>query len=183
MKVSRLRAHPVWVPAAIVAGLAATVLAIAGCGGGSDNNNNGEAQKSVGAGEGKLNIICWAGYCEDGSTTKGVDWISPFEQQTHCQVNVKVDGTSDQMVDDMRSGQYDGVSASGNATAKLVAGGDVAPVNTDLVPNYATVFADLKNQPYNTFDGVNYGIPHGRGANLLMSNSNVVKPNPTSWSI
>ena len=70
----------------------------------------------------------------------------------------------------MRTGQYDGVSASGNATARLVEGGDVAPVNTDLVPNYATVFDDLKDQPYNTFDGVNYGIPHGRGANLLMWN-------------
>ncbi len=79
----------------------------------------------------------------------------------------------------MRTGQYDGVSASGNATARLVAGGDVAPVNTDLVPNYQTVFADLKDQPYNTFDGVNYGIPHGRGANVLMWNTDDVSPSPT----
>ena len=83
----------------------------------------------------------------------------------------------------MRTGQYDGVSASGNATAKLVDGGDVAPVNTDLVPNYKTIFDDLKDQPYNTFDGSHYGIPHGRGANLLMWNSNDVKPDPTSWSV
>ena len=40
----------------------------------------------------------------------------------------------------MRTGQYDGVSASGDATLRLIAGGDVAPVNTDLVPNYADVF-------------------------------------------
>ena len=83
----------------------------------------------------------------------------------------------------MRTGQYDGVSASGNATARLVDGGDVAPVNIDLVPNYKTVFADLKDQPYNTFDGVNYGIPHGRGANLLMWNTDDVKPAPTSWDV
>jgi putative spermidine/putrescine transport system substrate-binding protein len=181
---SRLRAHPVWTPAAIVVGLAATMLVIAGCGGGSDNNNdNGEAAKSVGAGEGQLNLICWAGYCEDGSVTKGVDWVTPFEQQTGCQTNVKVGDTSDQMVDLMRTGQYDGVSASGNATARLVEGGDVAPVNTDLVPNYKTIFPDLKDQPYNTFDGVNYGIPHGRGANLLMWRTDKVQPSPTSWSI
>ena len=105
--------------------------------------------------------------------------MTPFEQQTGCQVNVKEAGdTSDEMVDLMRTGQYDGVSASGNATAKLVDGGDVAPVNTDLVPNYETIFDDLKNQPYNTFDGVNYGIPHGRGANLLMWNRTSVKPDP-----
>ena len=74
------------------------------------------------------------------------------------------------MIQLMRTGQYDGVSASGNASARLVAGGDVDPVNVDLVPNYKDVFADLKDQPYNTFDGTHYGIPHGRGANLLMWN-------------
>jgi putative spermidine/putrescine transport system substrate-binding protein len=181
---SRFRAHPVWTPAAIVVGLAATMLLIAGCGGGSDNNNdNGEALTSVGAGEGQLDIICWAGYCEDGSTDPSVDWVSPFEQQTGCQTNVKIGDTSDQMVDLMRSGQYDGVSASGNATARLVEGGDVSPVNTDLVPNYKTIFDDLKNKSYNTFDGTNYGIPHGRGADLLMWRTDDVKPSPTSWSV
>ena len=83
----------------------------------------------------------------------------------------------------MRTGQYDGVSASGNATARLVDGGDVDPVNVDLVPNYKTIFPDLKDQPYNTFDGVHYGIPHGRGANLLMWNTDDVKPAPTSWDV
>ena len=83
----------------------------------------------------------------------------------------------------MRTGQYDGVSASGNATARLVDGGDVDPVNVDLVPNYKTIFPDLKNQPYNTFDGVHYGIPHGRGANLLMWNTDDVKPAPDSWDV
>lgn len=182
---SRIRAHPTWVPAAIVAGLAAVMLVIAGCGGSDDNggSNGGKELTSVGAGEGELNIICWASYCEDGSVTKGVDWVSPFEQQTGCQTNVKVADTSDQMVDLMRTGQYDGVSASGNATARLVDGGDVSPVNVDLVPNYKTIFDDLKDQPYNTFDGTNYGIPHGRGANLLMWNTNDVKPDPTSWSV
>ena len=83
----------------------------------------------------------------------------------------------------MRTGQYDGVSASGNATARLVDGGDVDPVNVSLVPNYKTIFADLKDQPYNTFEGVHYGIPHGRGANLLMWNANDVKPAPNSWDV
>ena len=71
---SRFRARSAWLPAAIVGGLAATMLVIAGCGGGGGGSDNGTAQKSIGAGEGQLNIICWAGYCEDGSTTKGVDW-------------------------------------------------------------------------------------------------------------
>jgi putative spermidine/putrescine transport system substrate-binding protein len=175
-------------PARLAWSIAASLVAFvallaAGCGGGGDNNGGGNELQSVGKGEGKLNLISWAGYVEDGSEDPSVDWVTPFEKQTGCQVNDKVAGTSDEMIDLMRTGQYDGVSASGNATARLVDGGDVDPVNVSLVPNYKTVFPDIKNQPYNTFDGTNYGIPHGRGANLLMWNTNDVKPAPTSWDV
>src|SRR3712207_9546572 len=85
------------------------------------------------------------------------------------------------MVTLMRSGNYDGVSASGDATLRLIAGGDVAPVNTDLIPNYADVFEGLKNQPWNTVDGKAYGVPHGRGANLLMWRVGKGKPAPGPW--
>jgi putative spermidine/putrescine transport system substrate-binding protein len=90
---------------------------------------------SVGAGEGALNIIAWAGYAESGQNDPKVDWVHPFEKQTGCKVNVKIGNTSDEMVQLMRTGQYDGVSASGDATLRLIYAGDVAPVNTDLVPN------------------------------------------------
>jgi putative spermidine/putrescine transport system substrate-binding protein len=156
------------------AGLIAALFAI-GCGS-SDSSDNGQALQKVGKGEGEVDLISWAGYVSP-------QWSKPFEQQTGCQVKNKVAGTSDEMVQLMRSGQYDGVSASGNATARLVAGGDVSPVNVDLVPNYETVFSDLKDQPYNTFDGTHYGIPHARGANVLMWNTNEVKPAPKSWGI
>ena len=167
----------------IVAALVAFMLAFAGCGGDDDEGDGGEALTELGKGEGELDLLAWPAYVEDGSTDPKVDWVSDFEKRTGCQVNVKVFGTSDEAVDLMRTGQYDGVSASGNATARLVEGGDVDPVNTDLVPNYETVFEDLKDQPYNTFDGTNYGIPHGRGANLLMWNTEEVKPAPKSWSV
>ena len=160
----------------IVGGLLAVMLLFAGCGSSSDSSSSGEELKKIGKGEGSLDLISWAGYVEP-------EWAKPFEQKTGCKVNDKIAGTSDEMVQLMRSGQYDGVSASGNASARLVEGGDVDPVNVSLVPNYKTVFADLKNQPYNTFDGVHYGIPHGRGANLLMWNTNDVKPAPKSWSV
>ncbi|MDQ1683174.1 MAG: putative spermidine/putrescine transport system substrate-binding protein, partial [Frankiaceae bacterium] len=91
--------------------------------------------QAVGAGEGALNIIVWAGYAEDGSNDKTVDWVHPFEKATSCKVNVKVGNTADEMVTLMKTGQYDGVSASGDATLRLIYSGDVAPVNTALVPN------------------------------------------------
>jgi putative spermidine/putrescine transport system substrate-binding protein len=185
-----------WAAAVVCAAL----FAAAGCGGGSDNGGGGGSggggakadagfkvpkvpmAQSVGAGEGKLNIIAWAGYAEDGSTDPKVDWVTPFEKKTGCQVNVKIGNTSDEMVTLMRTGQYDGVSASGDATLRLIAGGDVAPVNTKLVPNYADVFAQLKDQEFNSVNGQMYGIPHGRGANLLMWRSDKVPGTLDSWS-
>ncbi|MGN6255737.1 MAG: ABC transporter substrate-binding protein, partial [Solirubrobacterales bacterium] len=142
----------------------------------------GEELQKLGKGEGELNLISWAGYVESGGG-ENPDWVTPFEKETGCKVNDKVAGTSDEMVKLMETKQYDGVSASGNATARLWAAHEVAPVNTSLVPNYKTVFSDLKEQPYNTFEGVPYGIPHGRGANLLMWNSDKVKPAPDSWEV
>jgi putative spermidine/putrescine transport system substrate-binding protein len=173
-----------WAIAAAVT-LALATLTAAGCGGDDDDSGGGggEALQKVGKGEGQVNLIAWAGYVEDGSTDPNVDWVSDFESKTGCQVNVKIGNTSDEMVTLMRTGKYDGVSASGDATLRLIAGGDVSPVNTDLIPNYKDVFPALKDQPHNTVDGVNYGVPHGRGANLLMFNKDVVKPAPDSWGV
>ena len=35
----------------------------------------------------------------------------------------------------MRTGQYDGVSASGNSSVRMIAGGDVAPIDTAILTN------------------------------------------------
>lgn len=170
----------------------------AGCGG-DDNDDGGSAGgagttvaettggdgqlQSIGAGEGRVDLIAWAGYVEDGSTDPKVDWVTDFEKESGCQVNVKVGNTSDEMVTLMRTGNYDGVSASGDATLRLIAAGDVAPVNTDLLENYADVFEGLKDQTHNSVDGQMYGAPHGRGANLLMWRKDIVKEAPDSWSV
>ena len=137
---------------------------------------------SVGDGEGALNIVVWAGYAESGANDPKVDWVHPFEKQTGCKVNAKIGNTSDEMVQLMKTGQYDGVSASGDATLRLIYGGDVAPVNTSLVANYATVSSFLKNGNWNSVGGQMYGIPHGWGANLLMWNPSKVTGAQDSWA-
>ena len=166
---------------------AAFAVVAAGCGssdGGSTGTDSGaKAQAKLGAGEGKLSIIAWAGYAEDGSTDPKVDWVTPFEKATGCQVTVKTGNTSDEMVTLMRTGNYDGVSASGDASGRLLAGKDVVPINPALIPNFADIYPSLKDQPWNSVDGVPYGVPHGRGANTLMSRTDKVKPTPTSWEV
>ena len=175
--------------APMAAAAAMLALGTAACGGSSTTEGPGAdapkipVQKSVGKGEGQLNLVAWAGYVEHGQDEKDVDWVTPFTKQTGCKVNVKVADTSDSMVSLMKTGQYDGVSASGDASLRLIYGGTVAPVNTDLVPNYKSVEPYLQNQSYNSIKGQMYGIPHGYGANVLMYRTDKIKPKPTSWSV
>jgi len=150
---------------------------------GASSSAGPTAQASLGAGEGEVDLVIWAGYADASTTDPTDNWVTDFETQTGCIVKTQ-DGTdSANMVQLMQSGQYDGVSASGDATLRLIRGGEVAPVNTGLIPNYANVFPGLKGQPHNTVNGVPYGVPHGRGANLLIYNTDTFKTAPTSWSV
>jgi putative spermidine/putrescine transport system substrate-binding protein len=166
--------------------IATVALVLAACGGtGTAASPSASLPTSVGAGEGHLTVLAWPGYAEDGSTQADVDWVQPFEKATGCQVDVTTFGTSDEAYQLFTGGggtKFDVISASGDASLRLVAGGTVQAVNTDLVPNYADVYPSLKNRQFNSVDGQMYGIPHGRGANLLMWDKKKVTPAPDSWS-
>jgi len=170
----------------VAAALAAAGLALGACdtstGGGEASSPAAATQTEIGAGEGQLSILTWPGYAEDGSHNPDLDWVTPFEEATGCQVSVTTFGTSDEAVTLMGSGQYDVVSASGDASLRLIAGGDVQPVNVDLLENYGDIYPYLRDRQWNTVDGVHYGMPHGWGANLLMYRTDLVDPAPASWS-
>jgi putative spermidine/putrescine transport system substrate-binding protein len=179
----------------IPAVLVGTAIVLVSCGLGSVSPS-GSAGGSAGAStlpsgmatalpdaEDELNLVIWVGYAEDGSTFPEFDWVTPFEKETGCKVNTTDGIDSPNMVSLMASGNYDGVSASGDATLRMIAAGTVAPVNLDLIPNYEGVFEGLKGQPHNTVDGVAYGVPHGRGANVLLYNTDTFPEAPTSWDV
>jgi putative spermidine/putrescine transport system substrate-binding protein len=175
---------------AVGALVASAALVLAACG--SDEGESGssssdsppdyEALAELGDFEGQVRILAWPGYVEDGSTAKGVDWVTPFEEETGCEVTLTTFGTSDESFTKMQSKEYDVVSASGDASRRLIYAGLVDPYNLDLSVHYDDIFDDLKDKSWNTVDGVSYGLPHGRGANLLMYNTEKVKPAPTSWA-
>lgn len=139
--------------------------------------------QSVGEGEGQVNIVAWAGYIERGDTVKGFDWVTKFEKETNCKVNVKTAGTSDEMVALMNEGGFDLVTASGDASLRLIAGGRVQEVNTDLIPTWSKVDDRLKNAAWHTVDGKHYGTPYQWGSNVLMYNTDIFKTAPDSWNI
>ena len=138
---------------------------------------------AVGDGEGQLNIVAWAGYIERGETDKAYDWVTKFEASTGCKVNVKTANTSDEMVALMNEGGFDLVTASGDASLRLIAGKRVQPINTDLIPSWSKIDPRLQNASWHTVDGTHYGTPYLWGPNVLMYNTDVFKEAPTSWNV
>ena len=177
----------------LLAILTIVTLVGAACGGddgGGDTDGDGAAQdggvmQELGEGEGQVNIIAWAGYIERGETDPNYDWVTSFEDETGCKVNIKTAATSDEMVSLMQgSNEFDLVTASGDASNRLIAGGTVQEVNTDLIPSWDTVDPRLQDAPWHTVDGKHYGTPYQWGSNVLMYNTEAFKGKaPDSWSV
>ena len=139
--------------------------------------------KELGKGEGQVSIIAWPGYIERGETDKAYDWVTEFEKSTGCKVSVKTAATSDEMVALMNEGGFDLVTASGDASLRLVAGKRVQPINTALIPSWSTIDERLQNAPWHTVGDVHYGTPYVWGPNVLMYNTSVFKEAPKSWNV
>lgn len=139
--------------------------------------------KAVGAGEGQLDIVAWPGYIERGESDKAYDWVSGFEKETGCKVSVKTAATSDEMVSLMTKGGYDLVTASGDASLRLIAGKRIQPINTALIPNWKNLDPRLKDGAWYVVNDQVYGTPYQWGPNVLLYNTNVFKQAPTSWSV
>ncbi|KKD60862.1 spermidine/putrescine ABC transporter substrate-binding protein [Grimontia sp. AD028] len=142
-----------------------------------------DALTKIGKPEGQVNIVAWPGYIERGETSPDFDWVTGFEKATGCKVNVKTANTSDEMVALMNEGGFDLVTASGDASLRLIAGKRVQPVNIDLIPSWKTVDKRLQNAPWHTVDGTHYGTPYMWGPNVLMYNKDVFKEAPASWDV
>ncbi|CAG0977812.1 partial Bifunctional polyhydroxybutyrate synthase / ABC transporter periplasmic binding protein, partial [Anaerolineae bacterium] len=113
--------------------------------------------------EGALSIVAWAGYIERGETDPAYDWVTSFEAETGCIVSVKTAATSDEMVALMNEGGFDLVTASGDASNRLISGGRVQPIDISRVPSYDKVDSRLQNAPWQTVDDVHYGVPYSSG--------------------
>jgi len=138
----------------------------------------------IGKGEGQLDIVAWPGYIERGETVAEFDWVTAFEESSGCQVNVKTANTSDEMVALMNEGGFDLVTASGDASLRMVAGQRVQPVNIDLIPSWKTIDDRLKEAPWHYVEGTHYGVPYMWGPNVLMYNTEIFGDEPpTSWSV
>ncbi|MBF8729084.1 ABC transporter substrate-binding protein [Pseudomonas guariconensis] len=139
--------------------------------------------QSIGDGEGRLDIVAWPGYIERGESDKAYDWVTGFEKETGCKVSVKTAATSDEMVSLMTKGGYDLVTASGDASLRLIVGKRVQPINTALIPNWKNIDPRLQNGGWYVVDKQVYGTPYQWGPNVLLYSTTVFKQPPASWSV
>ncbi|MDD9856136.1 MAG: ABC transporter substrate-binding protein [Gammaproteobacteria bacterium] len=137
----------------------------------------------IGAGEGVVDIVAWPAYIERGDTNEAFDWVTGFEAATGCRVRVKTAGTSDEMVALMNEGGFDLVTASGDASLRLIAGKRVQEVNTALIPSWKDIDPRLQNAAWHTVDGKHYGAPYQWGTNVLMYNTEAFPQPPDSWKV
>jgi putative spermidine/putrescine transport system substrate-binding protein len=185
-----------WTRAGAVLAAAAAVALAAGCSSSGGTSSSGgssggsssalsapEAKaavpSSVGKAEGHLNLIAWEGYAQP-------QWVKPYEQATGCQVSVKYAGSSSEMVSLMANGgggQYDMVSASGDADLRLIYGGDVRPVNISLIPSWKDFHPFLQSPAFNTIGGKHYGVSYEFGPNVLLYSTKAFAAAPSSWSV
>jgi putative spermidine/putrescine transport system substrate-binding protein len=153
----------------------ATALCVPASGASSGASSPGMITK-IAKLEGSLNLIAWDGYTQP-------QWVKPFVNKTGCKVRTKVGNTSDEMVTLMRTGQYDAVSASGDASLRLILGQDVRAINPKLIPDFKNFIPQLKSPGHNTVKGVHYGISLQWGPNTLLYNTKKVKPAPNTWGV
>jgi putative spermidine/putrescine transport system substrate-binding protein len=165
--------------------VAALSVVAAGCGGGDDGGDEASTEleglgtsieeiRDLARQEGEVNLVIWPAYAV---------LIDEFTAATGCTVNTKEGTSSDDMVSLMQSGAYDGGSFSGNATVRMMLAEDVAPVNTEFITNYEDISEGLRGQDYNSLDGQSYGVPHGRGPNLLMFRTDQVPEDTDTWGV
>lgn len=134
-------------------------------------------------GEGAVRILAWPGYIERGETDKRYDWVTAFEQRTGCRVEVKTAGTSDEMVQLLKAPGFDLVTASGDASVRLIKTGRVQKLDLARVPSWTAVDERMKSGDWHTVDGVHYGVPYQWGPNVLMYNTKVFPKAPRSWAV
>ena len=177
-----------WFALVSIAALVSIVLSA--CGATAATPEAGGPLQSVGDGEGEVSIISWAGYIERGETDPNYDWVTQFEADTSCKVTNKIAATSDEMVALMNEGGFDLVTASGDASNRLISGGRVQEINIDLIPSYDKIDQRLQNAPWHTVDtdgdgtAEHYGVPYSSGQNVLMYNTDIFGDQPpTSWDV
>lgn len=171
------------VRAAVLPLTAAFALTLAACGGKPSANGPAALPISLGPLETALDIVARPEYLQRGAEDARYDWISKFETETGCTVNVTPATDSQEIYGQMAEGGHDVVIAPSDMSLQLIRAGLVQPINTALVPSYNAIDIRLRRALWHYVRDVHYGVPFQWAPNLLLYDTSIFETPPASWSV
>jgi putative spermidine/putrescine transport system substrate-binding protein len=146
-----------------------------------------EVFDDIGEPEGELSLLAFAGYVEDGTSDPEFDWVLPFQRASGCAVQVRYVDSGDEIVGllSREDAGYDGATVPGDAAGELIADRMVGAVDPALFPAWGDILAPLRegNARHYVVDGDVFGVPALYGPNLLVYETEQVRPAPRSWDV
>lgn len=122
----------------------------------------------VSEGEGKLNILAWPGYVESGLTDPLIDWVTPFQDETGCQVTFIPYSNSEEAIALTQNANFDVVATSSDVLDEFINQDLIQRINTNLLANYSDIYEDLRKPNWATIDGKTYAVAQGRSFNSFI---------------
>ncbi|MET3291213.1 UNVERIFIED_CONTAM: spermidine/putrescine-binding protein [Brevibacillus sp. OAP136] len=153
-----------------VAILSLLTVAVAGCGGSSEGASGKKTQ---------ISVLGWEGYADPS-------FIKDFEAKYNVEVSATYAGSTDEIIAKMKGGGgsvYDLIIASSDVAKALNDSNLLDSINLEHINNYKDIAEPLKQVNTKKADGSLYGIPMAWGPNTLIYDADVVKEEPTSWSV
>ena len=141
-------------------------MPVSGVGSGSQ-----KLPQRIGKGEGSLVLLQWPGYSHPS-------FAGDYERETGCKITRRDVSSSADMVELMRRGPYDLVSASGDVSGELIARRYVQPVNVKLIPQWRQLAPAFRSPAANTVGGVHYGVTVMWTPNELLYRTDARAPPP-----
>jgi putative spermidine/putrescine transport system substrate-binding protein len=178
---------------AVLPALAGVVLVVAGCssGGGTTHASGAAAASPTGTASSPapvshnlLRLVVPPGPVQNGNVISQVDWVTPFQKQTGCQVYLTNANSDAEAAKDITRGgsYYSGVLASPELAGQLISAKAAAPLNTALIPGYPALGAALRTAPSGVSGGKTYAVPYAWDSYVTGYDASKVKPAPQDWS-
>ena len=171
-----------YIPRAVVAVSAATVLALAGCSSSGDGGASNTAGDQGGDGHGDITFAMGS---NDAETVKPLidEWnqAHPDEQVSFKELPADADGQRDKLVQSLQAGNddYDVMALDVTWTAEFAAHGWIAPLTDELQLDTSGLLpATVKSATYN---GTLYAGPMNTNAQLLYYRTDLVDQAPETW--
>ncbi len=136
--------------------------------------------------QGVVRLVVPAGPVQNGNVDPEADWVTAFEQQTGCKIELKNASTDAEALADITRGigrsYYDGILASPEVAGQLIEAGAVQSLNVQRITGYTQLSPTLRGAPSEVSGTQVYGMPYSWDSYVTGYDAGEVKPAPQSWS-